>query len=234
MPISAAQLNKQEKAEFLTPLTSEARPFQKMEEVQKVADAYWPEQVSHSQRLTQQSSVPVELQEQATKIIDQIAEHYGHKSLSLRLLELNERIALAAEGFVTRKKNKEHEKKEKIEGKNLPDQTSWKNWQATWYGTAGFGSAFLQIAGGVLGDHPVGKVLTSLSALGQPGAEMTSKYIDAQLTGLNHEHSYFLNTTQAEKQALEGLKNLPKEVQQLIKQLADAEMQAWRSIGQRG
>jgi hypothetical protein len=141
------------------------------------------------------------------------------------------RVAEAAERHIFQKKEKQHEKKVQIEG-NLQLQQDWKSYQAWTQAGGGFGSAFLAISGNLIGG-PVGQVLTGISHFSPEAARSLSTWMDGELTPLQHEQQFFLNTVGSEKQTIEGLKNLPRELQQLVQKLLDLELQAYRAVSQR-
>lgn len=175
--------------------------------------------------------IPSDIQEEAVAVIDKICKEVGHKPLSRRLLELCQRISEVAEQHILTKKNKEFEKKIEM-GEKVQEQKSLKGWQATTHGVGGFGSAFLGIAGAFIGGA-AGKVLGQMSQLARPGIDMFVTSIDGKLAPLSHEQSLFLNSVQSEKQATEGLKNLPEQLRNLILELTRLELRAIESIAQR-
>lgn len=181
-------------------------------------------------------NVHPEIQTESVKIMDKILESYGKKPLSRRLLELNEKVASATERYIFSKKEKEFEKKNKIE-KQLDDQKSGKNQQGWCQAGGGFGSAVLSIAGGLLTqmlpNTQIGTVLTGLSHMTPEGARALSTWIDGGQLPLQFEQSMYLQTVSADKQTIEGLKRMPDEIRQFILDLVRLELRAVEGISQR-
>lgn len=176
-------------------------------------------------------NVPISLQKQALAVVDEICEKTGQESITRRLAKLMARVAEATERHIFRKKEEQQEKKVKI-GENLELQQEWKSYQAWTQCGGGFGSAFLGIAGNLVGG-PIGQLLTSLTQLTPSAAASLSTWIDSKQLPLQHEQQFFIQTIGADRQAIEGFKNLPKEMQQLIQRLLDLELQAYRAVTQR-
>lgn len=174
-------------------------------------------------------AIPAEIQAKALSIMDDICKEVGHPTLSRRILERNNRIASAVESHIYTKKNKEFEKKCKIEG-NVQEQKGIKNTQALWTGSGGIAS----LAFSALGLLPsYGELFRNLANLPDPFVRAITTSYDGKLTPLSHEQQFFLNNTQSEKQAIESLKNLPEQLRQLILELMRLEHRAIESISQR-
>lgn len=180
---------------------------------------------------THLKNVPMHLQRQALEVADEICEKTGQESVTKRLARLMARVAEATEAHIFKKRETQHDKKVKIDG-TLDDLRYWKNYQAWTQCGGGFGSAFLTIAGNLLGG-PVGQVLTGLTQLTPSAAQSLSIWIDGKQMPLVYKKDFFLSTVSTDKQTLEGLKQLPKEMQQLIQRLLDLELQAYRAVSQR-
>lgn len=176
-------------------------------------------------------NVPIHLQREALEVVDELCNKTGQESMTRRLARLMGRVAEAAERHIFQKQETQYEKKTSIK-LNVSDQKEWKSYQAWTQSGGGFGSAFLSISGSLI-PGPVGEVLKGLSQFSQPAAMSLSTWIDSQLGPLHHEEQFYINTTQSERQTIETLKNLPKELQQLIQRLLDLESQANRSVFQR-
>lgn len=176
------------------------------------------------------------LAEQALDTMNELRELTGqapitNQSTLRRLHALLNRIAEATERHIFYKKDKEHEKKEEIEGKvgSIRSQTQYQGWVYTVFG---FGNPFLQLAGGLIGGN-VGEVVKGLANLTQPGAQALDKFLESGMVDDKHAQQLFQSTVSSDRQALEGLKNLPAQVQQKISELIRIQEQMIRSTGQR-
>lgn len=180
--------------------------------------------LKHSKKLN-------EIHTEAVVTIDKIMEHQGKKTLSRLIFELVSRVAEVAEQHILQKRNRERDRKDKIEAKVL-DQKSIKNYQAL---TQGFGGAFMGVLGfaGAFIGGPVGDICKQLAGLPRPAMDMVISHLDGKVLPMQHESSLYLNSVQSEKQAVESLKNLPEQLRNLILELMRLELRAIESISQR-
>lgn len=206
----------------------EYKAFQNMDAMQARVDPYLP--TDEKPVLQSLPNVPIELQREAFEITDQLCEKLGQKSLSRRMVELNERISAVVEKHIYMKKDKEHEKKTKAQSQTGELQ-SWKNWQGWTHAGSGFGSIFLAIAGPIIGGG-VGEAFKTIiqMQLSSSAAQSLISWMNGKETPLQFEQSFFLNSVSMEKQTIEGLKRMPDEVRQLVMELMRKELQAFEAI----
>jgi hypothetical protein len=164
----------------------------------------------------------------AMNIMDEICKEVGYESPSRRILKTLSRISPVVESHGFMKKNREFEKKWKIEG-NVQEQKSIQIYQGTTNLIGGAASLVCKLLGAVtqLG------IFTTLGDIPQYGVPMFTNYFDAKRTPLSHEQSFFLNTTQAERQAIESLKQLPESLRNLALELMRLKVREAENIFQR-
>ncbi|NGX60517.1 MAG: hypothetical protein KR126chlam3_01693 [Chlamydiae bacterium] len=214
--------------------TENKEMFQQMEETNEALAPYLD---ILGNEPTRAEMIDPQLAEQALDTVNDLRELTGqapisNQSILRRLHALLARIAEATERHVLFKKDQEHEKKEKIEGKvgSIRSQTQYQGWVYTVFG---FGNPFLLLAGGMIGGN-VGEVVKGLANLTQPGAQALDKFLESGMVPDRHAQQLFQSTVSSDRQALEGLKNLPEQVQRKIAELISIEGQMIRSTGQRG
>src|SRR5438105_3983430 len=111
MPINAIALDRNSETasiESIPPI------LQKAELTQERANRYIPSDTLEAENHLR--AIPAEIQGKALSIMDDICKEVGQPTLSRRILERNNRIAAAVESHIFTRKNKEFEKKYKIEG----------------------------------------------------------------------------------------------------------------------
>lgn len=167
----------------------------------------------------------------AVAIIDKMCDHLGQKTLSRLISELCARVNEVAENNILHTRNRNRDRKDKIEGK-VQDQKSIKNWQAFTHGMGGALTGFLGFAGAFIGGA-TGDVCKQLANLPRPAMDMVINHFDGKIIPLQHESSLYLNSVQSEKQAVESLKNLPEQLRNLILELMRLELRAIEGISQR-
>lgn len=167
----------------------------------------------------------------AMNIMDEICNIVGYESPSRSILKTLRRINPVVEDHGVMKKNRQHAEKWRIQG-NVDDQKSIKMSQGTTHLGGGVASLVLTILGGVL-PSPVGDLCRNLSNIPQYAVSTWNTYRDADLTKLGHDQSFFLNTTQAERQAIESLKQLPESLRNLVLELMRLKVREAENIFQR-
>lgn len=226
MPINAIALDRTSE---IASIESIPPILQKAELTQNKANRFIPNDSLEADNHLR--AIPAEVQGKALSIMDDICKEVGQPTLSRRILERNNRIAAAVESHIYTKKNKEFEKKFKIEG-NVQEQKGIKNTQALISGSGGIATLAFSVLGAML-PSPYGDLFRNLSNLPDPFVRAITTSYDGKLTPLSHEQSFFLNTVQSEKQAIESLKNLPEQLRQLILELMRLELRVVESISQR-
>lgn len=176
-------------------------------------------------------AIPAATQEKAMTIMDDICREVGQPTLSRRILSRNYRIAAAVETHIFTKKNREFEKKYKIDG-NVDDQKGIKNSQALATGSGGIATLAFSVLGAVL-PSPYGELFRNLSNLPDHAVRTYTTIKEGDLAKLSNDQSFFLNTVQAERQSTEGLKGVTEQLRQLILELMRLEMRSIESISQR-
>jgi len=142
----------------------------------------------------------------------------AQKSHIRKLHALLSQLAEVVEHYVYDKQSSHYEKEQKAK-RNVSNIQSYTGWQ-------GYG----HIAGGVAAFLLSFAHLTELSS---QGAAAFDKLIDSWKQGDQFEESLFLQLSSSERQALEGIKNLPQSLQQLILKLLDLEREAISQSRQR-
>jgi len=163
--------------------------------------------------------------------VDKICEHLGQRTLSRMIFELVSKVATVGEQHILQRRNRERDRKDKIEGK-VEDQKAIKNWQATTHGIEGAFAGLMFFAGLFIGGN-VGKLMEQVAGLSRPAKEMVVNHFDGKLLPLQHESSLYLNEVQSAKQAIESLKNLPEQLRNLMLDLMRQELHAVQSVSQR-
>jgi len=166
------------------------------------------------------------------KQVDEIRQHLGQKSLSRLIFELCARVSAVADAHVLRRRNQDRQRKDKIDAK-VQEQKECKIKQAKTQGIGGSMMGILGFAGAMIGG-PVGDVCKQLSALPRPAMDMVLAHYDGKMLPIQHETSYYLNTVQSAKQAIESIKNLvDQKIQPHILELMRMEVRAIESMSQR-
>ncbi|MBS0630170.1 MAG: hypothetical protein JSS30_08135 [Verrucomicrobia bacterium] len=175
-------------------------------------------------------SLPPQIQQKAEAIMDEICKVVGHEPLSRRMMKRNQRIAEVVESHIFTKKNREWDKKNKIDG-NVDDQKGIKYNQAYTQIGGGVSSLCFALLGVAL-PAPYGEAFKQLSNLNLPqyAVSAISTSYDGQQTPLSNEQSFFLNTIQTEKQSAESLKNLIEQLRNLDLELMRTENRSIESI----
>lgn len=166
---------------------------------------------------------------QAMEIMDRYCEESGYESPSRRILKTLSRISPVVESHGLMKKNREFEKKWKIEG-NVQEQKDIQINQGTTQLVGGAAALLFKLLGAV---PQWGGILSSLGDVPHYVVNTVDKYFDAKRTPKSHEQSFFLNTTQAERQAIESLKQLPESLRNLALELMRLKVREAENIFQR-
>lgn len=220
------QVNNQ--AQFQPIYTAHEDMYAKMEKTQEQVEPYFDD-IDFDPLVKDLMSFPPEITQEATEIMEQICEKVGGESPIRRLHALMARIAEATENHIFQKKEKEHIKKIEIKEK-VGNISSLIRTQGKVSAGGGMGSVLMKVLGSLI----PGRIGTALSV----GADFVSQgsrglehYYNSLMQDDQFEQSLYIQNASSEKQATEGLKNLPKEVQQLIQQLLQLEDKAISSRG---
>jgi len=141
------------------------------------------------------------------------------------------RIAELTEKHIFQRKEKDYKKKEEIKGKNK-DISFWTRSQG--YANFGSGIAYplLLVLSGFIGE-PVSSTLRAVKDVVPAGAKGFETFFESLKQTPQFEQQLYIQTAASEKQSLEGLKNMPRELQQKLQQMLRQELEAIRASGQR-
>ena len=182
--------------------------------------------------------VDPKLAQEALETVNKIRKHYGAEPITgantvRRLHALLNRIAAAVEKHLFYKKEKHHEEEEEIKQEKLPSLQNWTRWQGGAYGAYAFGSPFFLVAGSLMPSEGLRNFFHGLAKATEPGAQTANLLIDSWKMPDQYKKDLHLQTSSSKKQAEEGLKNLPQQIQQLLQKLIDLNQQIIRTTGQR-
>lgn len=142
------------------------------------------------------------------------------------------RIAELTEKHIFQRKEKDHKKKEDILGKN-EEISNWTRRQGYANFGSGVGYPMLLIVGSLIGG-PVSSALQAAKDLVPAGARGIESWFESIKQPMAFDKDIYIQTASSEKQSLEGLKNMPRELQQKLQQMLRQELEAIRASGQRG
>jgi hypothetical protein len=200
----------------------------KAEITQRIVDRKFPSDSLKGERNL--TGIPRGEFNRAMEIVDKYCVESGYESPSRRILKTLSRISPVVESHGFMKKNREFEKKWKIEG-NVQEQKSIQIHQGTANLVGGAATLGFNALSAVFPQW--GDIFRGLSSLPQYAIPTVTNYFDAKRTPLSHEQSFFLNTTQAERQAIESLKQLPESLRNLALELMRLRVREAENIFQR-
>jgi hypothetical protein len=210
-----------------------AAMFAQMDATQRAIDPYLEKIVPPTK-----SQIDPNLSQEALDTVNEIRKFYGEEpitntSVARRLHGLLARIAQVVEQHLVYKKEKNHTEETKIKEETLPNLQSWTRWQGGAHGISGLGAPFLLLLAGI-SSKGLGEALRGIAQMTPQGANAADRLIGSWMMPDQYKQNLHLNTVQSKKQAEEGLKSLPQQVQQLLMKLLDQLQQMYRSTGQRG
>lgn len=206
-------------------------PFEQMEKTQQKVTPYL-QSLEPTQDPTPLFNYPQKLIDDAIELAEEInGAPSEHTSAIRRLHALLNRISAATEKHIFMKKERDYEKKmETLE--KVGNIASWTRGQGWTSAGAGFGSPILLFLGKLVGGE-IGNAIQTLASLTDPGSRALNSFIESWKKGDEFDQQLYLNTSSSDRQALEGLKNMPRELQQKLMQLLQQEKEAIRASGQR-
>lgn len=211
-----------------------AEIFEKMEQIQTAINPYLAE-LNIPQEV--ETSDP-KITEETLDVVNEIRTFYGEEpittvSVARRLHSLLNKIALVVENHLLYNKEKNHKEETKMKEETVPLIQGLTRSE----GNAFLASALLTPSLMFLSTFlPTGikETVQGLSQAASPSAQAYGKMIESTKTPEEHKRSMFVQLAASKKQAEEGLKNLPQQMQQALQKLIDLEGQRLRQMGQRG
>lgn len=213
----------------------DAEIFEKMEQVQTAIDPYLAEL-----NVPQETeSIDPKLAEEALDVVNEIRTFYGEEpitnvSVARRLHSLLNKIALVVENHLFHNKVKNYKEETKIKEETVPQIQKWTRWGGNAYFTSALASPLLMFGASMVGNEQMKAALQGVAGVTGNTAQGLSQTIESWKTPEEHKRSMFVQLAATKKQAEEGLKNLPQQMQQALQKLIDLEGQRIRQMGQRG
>ena len=174
--------------------------------------------------------------EEILNLSDQIREAKGEAPLDRgstirRLHAILVRIAELTENHVFQRKEKDYDKKRETL-KNVDTIQMWTRLQGGAHFASGIGYSFLFMVGSLIGGS-VAEALKSAKNLVPSAARAFENAAESYKQHPQFEKELYIQTAASDRQALEGLKGMPRELQQKLMQLLRQELDAIRATGQR-
>lgn len=166
----------------------------------------------------------------AMDMTDKYCAEEGYESPSRSLLKTLRHVNPVVERCGTMKKDREFNRKWKTL-ENVEEQKGIQINQGTTNLVGGAATLALNVLSGIFPQWA--ELFRGLAGLPQYAIPTVTNYFDAKRTPLSHEQSFFLNTTQAERQAIESLKQLPESLRNLVLELMRLKVRETENIFQR-
>lgn len=184
---------------------------------------------------TSTPSMSEELSSDVLNTINQIQAYYEEKPIEgpnalRRLHALLGRLAEMVEKHLFYKKETDHKKDESIKEQTVSELQSWTRWQAGAHGTSAVGIPILLLFASLIPTG--GEFLRALAQMTPEGVKTITDLIESWKMPAEHKKTMHVQMAPSTRQAVESLKNLPVEIQQLLIKLIDSYQQMMRSTGQ--
>lgn len=212
-----------------------AKMFEQMDQVQKAIDPY----LAGLNIPDEPNRIDQEIADQTLEVVNEIRTFYGEEpitnvSVARRLHSLLNKIALVVEKHLFYNKEKNHKEETKIKEETVPQIQKWTRWGGNAYFSSAIGSPLLLVAASMIGNEQMKAALQGVAQVTGNAAQGLGQTIESWKTPEEHKRSMFVQLASTKKQAEEGLKNLPQQMQQALQKLIDLEGQRLRQMGQRG
>lgn len=203
--------------------------FDAMEEMHGRAFPYM-EQVSRSNGDSGGAALlqpfPKKLAADTVKLANELSDRpVSHKSFIRTLYDLLARIAQATERHIFAKKWRAHEKENETKDK-VAHIASLTRKQGGIFACSGIGSPVLQLLASTVVGGQFADVIKGLANLIPHAAQALNNFVDSWKQGDEFDKSLYIQLAASDRQALEGLKNMARELQQKLLQLLQQEQRA--------